>query len=366
MKILYDGTIYGQKAGGISRYFTNIIHQLPNSFFPTLTTNTLENLYTPTHPNLSEVYFKRFGFRPGRVSFWAEKNYFRSLEFFQRFDIAHPTYYSLLTCRDISHYRCPIVITVYDMIHEILSGQMDPTGEFAEQKRRAILSAQAVLCISENTKKDLINRLSIPEERITVTPLASDMHAEMSHGSEPVPTCPYYLFVGGRSHYKNFDCLLKAFSKIAFSRSELLLCVVGAPFATEEEKRISELNLEGRVKNYGYVSDTHLSKLYRCSTAFVYPSHYEGFGIPPLEAMICGAPVIASDNSSIPEVVGDAGLLFNSQSIHELIDRLLFVLDHPGERDRLIEKGFQRAEQFSWDRTASQTVNVYHSVVEQQ
>lgn len=364
MKILYDGSIYWQTAGGISRYFTNLIDHLPDNFLPALTTCTSNSIHTPNHPRLKKYYYKRFGFRPGRISYWAEKHYFRSIETFQRFDLAHPTYYSLLTRRDIHHYRFPIVITVHDMIHEIFAEQIDPTGENAEMKRKAISSAQAILCVSENTKRDLLDHLPVPEERITVTPLASEIKAEMAYGPEPVPSHPYYLFVGARSNYKNFGCLLEAFSKIAFTRPELMLCIVGAPFDSDEKKQIAELNLEEQIHNYGYISDAHLAKLYRCSTAFVYPSHYEGFGIPLLEAMTCGAVVIASNTSSVPEVVGDAGLLFNSRSVHELVDRLLFVLDNSSECDRLIERGSQRAKMFSWNKTALQTVNAYQSIVE--
>jgi glycosyltransferase involved in cell wall biosynthesis len=108
-----------------------------------------------------------------------------------------------------------------------------------------------------------------------------------------------------------------------------------------------------------YVSDRHLAKLYRCSMAFIYPSLYEGFGIPALEAMSCGTPVIASNTSSIPEVVGDAGILFNPESSDDLADILMSVLDNPLERDRLIARGLKRSAMFSWDRTVAQTLDVY-------
>jgi glycosyltransferase involved in cell wall biosynthesis len=112
----------------------------------------------------------------------------------------------------------------------------------------------------------------------------------------------------------------------------------------------------------GFASDAQLAKLYRCSAAFVYPSLYEGFGIPPLEAMSCGGVVVASDCSSIPEVVGDAGMLFNPNAIGDLTDILLFLLDNPLERDHLITKGLERSKQFSWEKTAAQTFNIYSSI----
>jgi glycosyltransferase involved in cell wall biosynthesis len=137
---------------------------------------------------------------------------------------------------------------------------------------------------------------------------------------------------------------------------------VGYPFSETEIKRIAELKITDRLELYTYASDDHLAKLYRCSIAFVYPSLYEGFGIPPLEAMSCGTPVVASNSSSIPEVAGEAGLLFDPKSVNDLTDILLSLLDNPTERDRLIAKGLQRAKTFSWDQTVARTLEVYESV----
>ncbi len=364
MRILYDGQIYAmQTAGGINRYFANLINGLPEDFTPTLTTCKPRNVNYPTHPNLETFFYQRFGFRPGFVSYWLEKHYFRAVASFNSFDVVHPTYYALLTRQEINQCRHPVVLTVYDMIHELFANEIDPKGEQAEKKQKAVLAAQAVICISENTKKDLLERYSLPEEKVTVTYLASEIDASFSHGSESVPSRPYYLYVGSRVSYKNFDGLLAAFAKAVSVQPEIVLCVVGSPFNETEAKLIADLKLTQSIEHYRHASDTHLAKLYRCSVAFVYPSLYEGFGIPPLEAMSCGTAVVASNCSSIPEVVGDAGILFNPKSSGDLADILLSLLDYPTERDRLIAKGHQRAQAFSWDKTVAQTLNVYRSVV---
>jgi glycosyltransferase involved in cell wall biosynthesis len=366
MRILYDGQIYTlQVAGGINRYFANLIEGLPENFMPCLTTisNYHKHKITyPVHPNLRIFDYKRFGFRPGRLSYWLEKYYFQGISVLNKFDVVHPSYYSLVSRQEIGNYRCPVVITVWDMIHEVFSAEIDPSGELAEEKRKAIMAAQAVICISENTKKDLLDRYSIPEDKIKVIYLASELEASLSHGSEPVPPYPYYLYVGSRASYKNFDALLSAFAKVVSVQSDIALCVAGPPFNDMEAKIIENLNLSNNIIQYSYVTDTHLAKLYRCSLALVYPSLYEGFGIPPLEAMSCGTAVIASNSSSIPEVVGDAGLLFDPKSRNEMADILLFLLENPSDRDRLISKGYQRAKLFSWDKTVVQTIDVYRSV----
>jgi glycosyltransferase involved in cell wall biosynthesis len=363
MHILYDGQIYkAQVAGGINRYFSNIISRLPSSFYPTLLTENNRDLNYPNNPNLKIIKWPQ-KFRPERLRIVVDKLYSETVNKFNRFDLAHPTYYSLVTRQEFTSYRFPIVITVYDMIHELFTDILSDSRSTIARKRQAVNVAQAIICISENTKQDLIKLYSIPEEKIWVTYLAQDIDISLSYGSEIIPNDSYYLFIGSRAKYKNFDRLLLAFAQVALRESDLKLCVIGAPFNQQELKMISELKLEHHIENYGYVTDTHLAKLYRNSIALVYPSLYEGFGIPPLEAMACETAVIASNCSSLPEVVGEAGLLFNPESVDDLIDRLLFLLKNPIERDNLINKGRERCKLFSWQKTVDKTIDVYRSLV---
>lgn len=359
MNILYDGQIYiDQKAGGISRYFSNLISRLPLDFAPSITYCQEDHLYLPEHARLKKYFYKRFGFKPGRISYWLEPYYFQSVSLFKKFDILHPTYYNLLSQTSLKSHSGATVVTVWDMIHEIFM----PDNWIIPYKKDAILSADLVLCISQNTKNDLLERYNLPEERIVVTYLASDGFDANSLHSENASQYPYFLFVGGRGGYKNFKTLLYAFSKIISVQSSLMLYVVGSSFSEVELNLINDLNLSGKIKNFGYVDDVKLATLYRESIAFVYPSLYEGFGIPPLEAMQSGTAVIASNTSSIPEVVGDAGILVDPSSVSDLAESMLFVATHPIERDRLIVKGQARAKEFSWDKTAAQTLEVYRSI----
>jgi hypothetical protein len=157
MNILYDGEIYGlQKQGGINRYFDHLISGLPKEFHPILTSVRSRNDQHPHHPNLKLFSYKRFGFRPGRVSYFIEPFYFRAVEMVSNHQIIHPTYYSLLTRRQYPSKRCSVAITVYDMIHEIFPDSMDKNREMAEMKRKTISTADMVLCISESTKRDLL------------------------------------------------------------------------------------------------------------------------------------------------------------------------------------------------------------------
>jgi glycosyltransferase involved in cell wall biosynthesis len=360
MRILYDGNIYGiQSAGGINRYFANLISRLPSHVTPVLTTCRRQHLNYPTHKNLDLRFFPRpeiRGFR--RASYWIGQQYFRSLTQRQTFDLQHPTYYSLLNHQPIDAYPFPMVLTVHDFIHD----RFDPHHQDVQHKHQAILRAQSILCVSENTKQDLLDYYPFLEDKITVTPLASEINGSLADDTAPVPPQPYYLYVGSRTSYKNFDGLLTAFGQVA--STDLRLCVVGAEFNAQEQSKITAMGLTDRIHNFGQVSDRHLAQLYRCSLALVYPSFYEGFGIPPLEAMACGTAVIAANTSSLPEVVGDAGILFNPESSWDLAEAMLRLQDSSLERDRLIDKGAQRVKQFSWDKTAAQTYAVYQRMSE--
>ena len=360
MRILYDGGASQERgAGGIKRYFMNLISRLPEDFEPHLTTCRAPEETEPAHPRLRIHRFRRF--RPQRVSLKLERAFFSRVANSHPFDIAHPTYYTLLTQDEISQYRCPVVITVWDMIHEMFP-QLDPSGSFRALKQRAIVAADCVLCISEKTKEDMLTLYRVDPKKVIVTPLAADLDPTLGKESELTPSRPYFLYVGARPAYKNFDGLLTAFARTASLASDVALCAVGLPFSEAEAKQINELGLAGRVEVYSNVSDPQLAALYRNSLALVYPSLYEGFGIPPLEAMQCGTPVIASSCGSIPEVVGDAALLFDPVDSDGLVDILLSVIRNPTLRDDLISKGFQRVRLFTWEKTAKQTIDAYRSV----
>jgi glycosyltransferase involved in cell wall biosynthesis len=361
MRILYDGAITQEHgAGGIKRYFTNLIRRLPSDFEPHFTSCRAAQEAEPSHPRLQLHRFRRF--RPQRLSLKLEKAFFGRVQDSLSFDLAHPTYYTLLSQREVRSYRCPVVITVWDMIHELFPA-LYPDSGFLARKRRAIESADALICISENTRRDLLSHYPVEADRVFVTHLASDLDPGVIRGDEQTPERPYFLYVGARAGYKNFDSLLSAFAAAMPLPSEVVLCTVGASFSESEENTIARLGLSGRVENYDQVSDRQLAALYQRSLAFVYPSLYEGFGIPPLEAMQCGAPVVASNRSSIPEVTGDAAILIDPQRTEELTDALVALASQPALRQTLIARGYDRASRFSWDETTRQTLNIYRNLV---
>jgi glycosyltransferase involved in cell wall biosynthesis len=364
MRILYDGSIYKmQVTGGVNRYFQNLIQRLPDNYTPILTTTGISDIDRPQHPNLKIESYHRFGLRPGRISYFIEPYYFRWIEQRVNADLWHPTYYHLLNQREFSQISQPIAITIYDTIHEIFADRFDPEGMQAKRKDRAISAADLVLCISENTRQDVLKYHPHAAGKTKVVYLASNLQQSLVNGDRSPIDMPYFLYVGSRWFYKNTDTLLKAFAKVVSVYPNIKLCFVGSPFNDEEQKQLATLNLTDSVILCDRLDNRSLAQLYRASIALVYPSLYEGFGLPPLEAMSCETVAIASNISSIPEVVGDAALLFDPTSIEDLTDCMILLLDRPSERDRLKQKAKEQVKLFSWEKTVTQTINAYQSLI---
>jgi glycosyltransferase involved in cell wall biosynthesis len=227
------------------------------------------------------------------------------------------------------------------------------------EKKKSILAADFVICISESTRLDLLNHISIDESRVKVVPLSADSFFYQTTGLRKSQHNPFFLYVGQRSGYKNFLLLLKAFSHLPSTCGEFNLHVFGGgPFSSEELRLISDLALANRVIKVDG-DDEALKTQYHLAHAFVYPSLYEGFGIPILEAMAVGCPVITSNTSSMPEVAGGAALLFDPSNCESLENAMSEIVSSPDLRDTLISRGHLRAAQFSWSETAKQTLNLY-------
>ena len=356
MHVLYDGRIYlMQAAGGINRYFQNIIERLPADDRVTMTLPVLPRVNFPTHPNLHAIVADG-----GSVS--------RALRLRRatrglRPDIVHPTYYRMLDHSSMRRSGAPVVLTVHDMVQERYRRQLDRYGIRWEIKRRALRAADVVICVSRSTRADLLDIHPWLDERsVHVVHHATELRPDTARDESLVPQEPYVFHVGSRFWYKDFDLVLRALVLLEAEAPELVLAVAGPPFSDEERARIAELGVETRVRHVGLVDDAQLVGLYARSRALVYPSRYEGFGIPPLEAMACDTAVIAADTSSIPEVVGNAAELFEPGSLDGLVEALRRVVLDDARRDELIERGRVRRTLFSWDKAVAETRAIYDSV----
>jgi glycosyltransferase involved in cell wall biosynthesis len=233
-----------------------------------------------------------------------------------------------------------------------------------EQKRRCVLSADAVICISESTRQDVLRLYGVDPDKVIVVPLACGdvfkQHINISQETEsPVPG-PFLLYVGSRSQYKNFWLLIEAYSSWP-RRDEVSLVVAGGSWSAQEMENLRARGIYQRVRLLNKVDDEALCSLYNMAAAFVYPSLYEGFGIPLLEAMACGCPVIASRIPSTIEVAGDCPVYFEPGETEGLVAALDIALSE-GRDSRRTRAGLEHVKNFSWQRTAEDTLKVYRSL----
>lgn len=362
MDITYDFQIFSwQRYGGISRYFYELITRLPKL------DDTAVSLFMGFHVNeyalesCRESFNQFFGVKhqmPAGLSpllSLANRALFKGFLKSGPHTIYHPTFYRPLN----ADFKGKRILTVYDMTHEIYPAYF-PGEVTLDWKHRMIPKADGIICISENTKQDLLRYFGPLDAKIQVIPLANSLHCPVTTG--PIVSRPYVLFVGTRAGYKNFPMLARAFAQVRGLRKDCsLVCFGGGAFTPDELSLFHSLGIEQSVVHY-QGADQMLANLYRHASVFVYPTRYEGFGFPPLEAMAYGCPVLVARASSLPEVVGDAGLYFDPTDLDDLCAKLEHLVQSESLRQELVQRGIQRERHFSWDRCAQETFAFYQEI----
>ncbi|MBN1980566.1 MAG: glycosyltransferase family 4 protein [Chitinivibrionales bacterium] len=361
MRVLYDHQIFSlQHHGGISRYYSQLLQ-----FF----TSDQEVKFSLPVKYSNTVYLREMGLKPDILPL--EQNAHRIINSQEtinqileaQFDIFHPTYFDTYFLEYIGSK--PFILTIYDMIHEIFVEHFPLTDPNREQKKLLAQKAAKIIAISNNTKKDVLAHYNIDEQKISVIHLATAMQNTEQHGITIPKDFPkeYILFVGDRWHYKNFYFFLEAMSPLLLENSKLfLVCGGGFDFTKDEIQYAQKLGVASKIFHYA-IDDRVLALLYSHAKVFVFPSLYEGFGIPVLEAFACGCPVAVSNTSSFPEVVENAGEYFDPKDISSLQNAVVKVLYDVQHRKKLIINGYRRFLNFSWEKTAFATKQVYKSLM---
>jgi glycosyltransferase involved in cell wall biosynthesis len=264
------------------------------------------------------------------------------------------------------------VVTVHDLSYLRLPHCFKPAllDYLVSNVPRAVQRADWVLTDSESTRRDAIELLQVPEDRVSVLypgveprfrPIADSEGRRRVRKKYGLPE-RFVLSVGTIQPRKNYARLVQAFSRLR--APDLSLVIVGGKGWLYDElfQQVKELNVQDRILFTGYIDDSDLPLVYNLAEVFVFPSLYEGFGIPPLEAMSCGIPVVAADNSSLPETVGDAGILVNARDVESLAEALARVIDSPSLSQTLIELGLERAKRFTWQKAAQTLLSTYEHV----
>lgn len=337
-----DAIVYSlQRHGGITVYFNELLQRVAAHGVPCRTVvYDGASEHAAALPGHVENRNRRFGERYRHCPVSADASLF------------HSSYYRLPS-RSI-----PTVTTVHDFTYErFLKGPRRWLHSW--QKFDAIRKSQAIICISENTRTDLLHYLpDIKPERVHVVYNGvGDAFYPLTNKTDATKERPYALFVGARGGYKNFTLVVKALARFPDLG---LVCVGGGPLSTDETALINQY-LQGRFQIQSGISEQALNELYNQAYCLVYPSAYEGFGIPVLEAMRAGCPVVAFNGSSIPEVAGDAALLLDRLTADSLAEALV-KMESTDRRSTLRKKGLERVHSFSWQRTFEQTLQVYELV----
>lgn len=356
MKIYYDYQIFSlQKFGGISRYYCELIKHL----------NEQNNVFAKTKCfNSRNDYYKKW---IGNI--FIDNKYIskvanvlnRAYTFFvsNKYDIIHPTYYSPY----IFKLKKKIVITVYDMIHEKFSDISSADPKVIINKKEAIYKSDHIIAISENTKKDILSIYpDIPSDKISVIYIGSDFVKREIIDSSIKNIFPkkYILYTGNRNYYKNFAFFFNSIKNLLIEDKELyLVCVGGNEFDEVEKEMFSDVS-----KKVVYIKPSDDIFIYAYSNAlcFVFPTQYEGFGIPTLEAFACDCPAIISNVSSMPEVGGDAVLYIDPYDKDDIYQKVKTLIYDDSLRNELIKKGRLQLTKFSWEIISKQIVNCYSSI----
>lgn len=383
MKVLYDSQAFTmQKFGGVSKCFCELIAHLPKEVQWEVGIKESDNFHLhdsimphlpySQHINLEHFLCKKSFRGKGRIFVAANKylpgfistegiNRQYTIELLKRgdYDVFHPTFFDDYFLPYLNGK--PFVLTVHDMIPELFPQYFKKNNPETKRKLLLCTKAAAIVAVSENTKKDLCRIMNIPEEKIHVIYHGGPESKNIEE--PPIITEPYFLYVGGRGGYKNFSTLLNGFALFTQQRGGIKLVCTGNSLNKKEMKEIQSLHLTDQVIQIK-ASDQKLANLYAYAIAFIYPSLYEGFGMPILEAYAYGCPVILNKRSCFPEIAGDAAIYFDTDDNASFIAESLAVAVNLSDEQRrqLIALQKSRLEKYSWQHSSQQLAQLYASL----
>lgn len=272
--------------------------------------------------------------------------------------------------------NCPFVITLHDVIPYKMPETVGETylRIFNEEMPNIVSLCDGIITVSQFSREDIAKAFNFPKDKIYVTHLAAeDIYCPLNKVDceDLIKACygisgDYILYIGGFSPRKNIVGLIEAFSKLMNRyKKDIKLVIAGKQGKSYSiyKNRAIELGMEDKVLFPGFIEMEHLPHLYNAATALAYPSFYEGFGLPPVEAMACGTPVITSNVTSIPEVLGNSAIFINPLDVDDICEAMYNLLSDENLRDDLILKGLVRSSELSWNKTAANTLIAYNKII---
>jgi len=357
MKILYDNQIFiAQKFGGISRYFFELINKRNNLYDYEIPLIYTDNEYSKIL-GINKEFPIKFSFKGKyKITNFLNKYNNKKIINIKNYDIFHPTYYNTIYLNYIKDI--PFVIDVHDMIYEIFPEYND--SKIINSKKEYFLKANRIISNSNKTKEDLMHFIPELNPNKIIVIYRGEVFKNIKYISNSEKQ-KYILFTGQRSGYKNFINFIKAVSEILIQFDLKLICT-GSKFSNSELKLLNEHNILDRVNSL-FLSENELQNIYANALLFVFPSLYEGFGFPILEAFSSGCPALLSNESCFPEIAGDAAVYFNPYSVEDMKEKIEDVITNNYLQKSLIEKGFERLKFYSWENTIKQTYQLYSDVL---
>lgn len=360
MKIFYDSQIFlVQRYGGISRYFVELASRIGS--YPNVQLQVVAPLFQNKFLSDLKGRISTIGVDlsaapklPHKFVHSVNTMLFRGYAELRSPDVVHETLYAPDRAAPRS---AKIVITIHDTIPERLPDTWPNITRHRAERQKILARADRVICVSESTRKDLLEFYEVDPSRVSVALLAASM---LPSSEGPIEIgMPYFLHVGARHRYKNFDRLLRAFGESQLFRTHKLISFSDAPLTPAELGTMDSAGVSKESVLSVGGNDNMLARYYAGAEALVFPSMYEGFGIPLVEAMLCGCPIITSNISSLPEVAGEAAIYCDPSDVKSISDAMEKMASSPLVRSDLIAKGLARAQKFSWERCAEQTYGIY-------
>jgi glycosyltransferase involved in cell wall biosynthesis len=375
--ILFNALSVSSEGAGISRYTLNLARHLlslyGNEYIKVAVREDLQHLFQGCNDD-GLIVFRNIA--PLNKSRRIAEG-IKALSNIKTFSLVHNPHYKVPLLLPLLFMK-PAVVT----LHDIAFFRHPDIYRFRQRTKRKILTllsvkkARRIICVSDFTKQEAIRLLGADNEKIRVIHSGLDWEsfkrsAKNNHGVQSLTELnikkPYLLCVGTSNPKKNLTKVLEAFHKMKLGGLKHKLVIVGKKGRVTESiySEAKRLGLDEEVIFTGFVSDDALLVLYKNADVFIYIGFYEGFGFPPLEAMACGTPVVVSNTSSLPEIVGDAGVYVDPYSIEDMASGIYKILQSSNLRNYLVQKGFQRVRLYSWESTAKKTVEVYEEVLEE-
>lgn len=370
-----DARMYSSRFTGIGRYVHELTDRLfllkPEWKFTIFLAEKAFQSYSPPAKNIQKVLAPETHY-----SFGEQTSFLKKISK-EKYDLFHFPHFNAPI-----FYRGKSVVTIHDLTISFYPGKKK-TSLFHKLGYKAVLSnivkkSKRIITVSHHTKQDLMKLHSVPDEKITV--IWNGLGKEFYRSEQNENTMknvfhalckrntiqkPYFLYTGVHREHKNVVGMIQAFHKCRESGIDAELLITGKedPFYPEIGEIIEKYNLSECVKRVGLVDENELRALFYHARVFVFPSFYEGFGLPPLEAMAMEIPVTASNAASIPEICGDAALFFDPKNTEEMSTQMSLLFQNEAKRNECIQKGKNRCELFSWEKMAQETLNVYETVL---